>query len=163
MPVVANVNLLAGTKSSSTCTTDAADSFCLCRNEAQRLFFLEGVGGEVWHVWDSKQIVVHKNVRHRLEKWRRVEGEMKWDRLAERGAALCLFNLRLLTVKWPARFLAAATSRCCAELCLTDDSTLEDTVLRLPQNCNESCAIFLLSATARVKLYKWIKMVVWII
>lgn len=38
MPVVANVNLLAGTKSSSTCTTDAADSFCLCRNEAQRLF-----------------------------------------------------------------------------------------------------------------------------
>lgn len=39
--------------------------------------------------------------------------------------------------------LAAAAIRCRAEMCLTDDSTLEDKVLRLPQTSNKSCAIFL--------------------
>lgn len=44
-------------------------------------FFWGGGEREVWHVWDSKQIVVHKNVRHRLEKWRRGEGKMTdWQR-----------------------------------------------------------------------------------
>ena len=82
MPVVANVNLLAGTNSSSTGTTDAADSFCLCRNEAQRLFFLEGGGKCDMFEIPSKLL----STRMSATDWKSDGGERgKWDRLAEGG------------------------------------------------------------------------------
>lgn len=45
--------------------------------------------------------------------------------------------------------LAATMNRCCAEPCLTDDSTLRDKVLRLSQTSYKSCAIFFFQPQAR--------------
>ncbi len=142
MPVVANVNFLAGTKAP---------------RHAQQMLQILSVYVRMRHkgFWGKRVTCFrfHANCcpqecPPQTGKEKEGSGGHEVKQTGRKRAAPCA-SPTFADLKVTGEILAAAVIRCRAELCLTDDSTLEDNVLRLLQTSNKSCAIFLFQPQPR--------------